>query len=65
MRKVFMIIGAIWSDIGKANTDLNCMLSSPLFRHKNDVDFNKLHENSDGAESVSIQESSPRGVVDG
>ena len=42
MRQVFSILGTIWSDIGKINTDLNMMLSSPLFRHKDDPDAEKI-----------------------
>ena len=42
MRQVFSILGTIWSDIGKINTDLNMMLSSPLFRHKDDPDSKKI-----------------------
>ena len=43
MRKAFSILGSIWTDIGKANTDLNLMLSSPLFRHLDDPDFDKIN----------------------
>ena len=32
----------MWSDIGKANTDLNYMLSLPLFRHSRDPDIDKI-----------------------
>ena len=36
MRQVFSILGTEWNEIGKADTDLNLMLSSPLFRHQCD-----------------------------
>jgi len=42
MRKICLILGSIWTDIGKLNTDLNMMLSSPLFRHKDDPDAEKI-----------------------
>ena len=33
MRQAFTFLGTEWNDIGKANTGLNFILSSPLFRH--------------------------------
>ena len=39
MRQVFAFLGTVWSDIGKADTDLNLMLSSPLFRHVTDANI--------------------------
>ena len=43
MWQAFTFLGPYWSDIGKANTGLNFMLSSPLFRHRDDPDCEKLH----------------------
>ena len=48
MRKAFQILGSVWGDIGKANTDLNLMLSSPLFRHQDDKNFNKIKNEVEG-----------------
>ena len=42
MRQAFIFLGPEWSDIGKENTALNYMLSSPLFRHRYDPDYEKL-----------------------
>ena len=42
MRQVFGELGIIWNNIGKENTDLNYMLSSPMFRHQDDPNVKKL-----------------------
>ena len=42
MRQAFAFLGPEWSDIGKSNTGLNIMLSSPLFRHPQDPNYGKL-----------------------
>ena len=44
MRSIFSFLGTIWNDLGKPDTDLNLMLSSPLFRHEMDVKAAKLNE---------------------
>ena len=42
MRQAFTFLGTEWNDIGKENTGLNFIISSPLFRHKQDPDYEKL-----------------------
>ena len=39
MRQAFKVLGPIWNDIGRTGTDLNYMLSSLLFRHKEDPQY--------------------------
>ena len=57
MRKNFIILGSVWSDIGKPNTDLNMMLSNPLFRHKEDSDKDKIDQNVEERRSRSTNDS--------
>lgn len=43
MRQVFgPALGSIWTEIGKADSELNLMLSSPIFRHLNDYEGEKM-----------------------
>lgn len=44
MRSIFSYLGTVWNDLGKPDTDLNLMLSSPLFRHEMDANAAKLSE---------------------
>ena len=44
MKSIFCFLGTVWGDIGKPDTDLNLMLSSPLFRHELDSNAAKLNE---------------------
>ena len=39
MKEAFKPLGLVWGDIGRKGTDLNYMLSSLMFRHKDDVDY--------------------------
>lgn len=39
MRQAFQKLGPVWNDIGREGTDLNYMLSSLLFRHKSDSQY--------------------------
>ena len=47
MRCIFNYLGSVWADIGKHDTDLNLMLSSPVFRHCSDPDRTKLNNSAD------------------
>ena len=42
MKQVFAEQGKDWNNIGKENTDLNYMLSSPTFRHQDDPNIKKF-----------------------
>lgn len=42
MRQAFAFLGSEWSDLGKANTMLNFVISAPLFRHPFDANYSKL-----------------------
>ena len=44
MKSIFCFLGTVWGDIGKPDTDLNLMLSSPLFRHELDPNATKFNE---------------------
>ena len=44
MREVFKDVGQVWLDLGKSGTDLNFMISSPIFRHRDDDEFESLNE---------------------
>ena len=39
MREVFKDVGQVWNDLGKKGTDLNYMISTPIFRHKDDAEY--------------------------
>ena len=44
MRTIFKQVGQTWNDLGKQGSDLNMMLSAPIFRHKEDPEYEELKE---------------------
>jgi len=45
IRSVFVhAFGKSWLDVGRKNTELNLMLSSPIFRHSDDVEVKVLRD---------------------
>ena len=42
MREVFARLGSEWNEIGKPFSDLNLILSAPIFRHQCDADVNRI-----------------------
>ena len=50
LRSVFVhAFGKSWLDVGRKDTELNILLSSPIFRHANDAEAAELRRKTDAA----------------